>query len=480
MIDRTAGVKGLTTRRTFIARVPLGLGALAASSRLSAELQERAHADSPAGAFCVGIQTHAHDFLHEGTENVIETARGRAGVNAVLTCATYVKERMRLPHSPKSDRYSTQGGFYFDFDPKLYANNRIKPVRTPEKEVSGFDTMRVVSEACKKQGVHFHAWVSSFNYPQEGPLNPEHQVVAANGERHEGWLCPNSPEAREFSLTVYEDLVRNYDLDGVFVDRFRFPDDITTCFCEHCVRRMKRRRLNPDKLRRAILSVAGNAAKMSYLSLTSLGLAIDPVFYISEVPEFADLVRFKMDTITGYVQSLYELVKSINPSVEVGLDMFSPSVAWTVGQEPGRIAEHCDWIKPMVYHLSDGYHAIRAVVTMSEQGLGNTQELYEGMKRMLAAKGMELPDTFEEFKRTSFPISWIETEMTLTRQLTASRKPLYAGIQLWSPTTPQITEDSIRAAVRAKSDGIFLYCYGWSSLENMEAAGRTLRQLDLI
>ena len=466
-----------TTRRGFLAQVPLGVAALAMARNAGAQPSE---IGDPRNTLCVGIQTHAHDFLYEGIEHVIATSREKAGVNAVLTCATYVKENMRLPHNPKFDRYPTQGGFYFAFDPHLYEKSVIKPVRTPEENVKNFDAIRSVSAACKKLGVRFYAWVSSFNYPQEGPSYPDHQVVSASGQRHDGWFCPNSPEAREFSLTVYEDLVRNCELDGVFVDRFRFPDDSTTCFCEHCVREMSKRGLDPESLRRAVLSAAGRTSMMNYLSLTTLGLSIDPVFYIPELPELADLVRFKMDTITSYVETLYKRVKSINPKVEVGLDLFSPSVAWTVGQDPTRLAHYCDWIKPMLYHLSDGYHAIRAIRTMAEQGLGTQQELYEGMKRMLTAKGMVLPDTFEEFRQTSFPTSWVETEINLTRQLTAARKPLYAGIQLWSPTTPIAVSDAITAAVRAQSDGVFLYCYGWSPMENLEAAGKTLRQLQVI
>jgi hypothetical protein len=482
MVDQRGDAEGRITRRNFIRTVPVGLGALATAHNMLAESDQNkpSKASSPTGRFVVGIQTHAHDFLHEGTENVIETVRTKAGVNAVLTCATYVKENMHLPHNPKFNRYSTQGGFYFNFDPKLYANSTIKPVRSPEEGVKDFDAIRVVSEACRKKRVRFYAWVSSFNYPQEAPAYPDHQVVAANGQRHTDWFCPNSSVARDFSLRVYEDLVKHYDLDGVFVDRFRFPDDLTTCFCDHCTTKMKDSGLNAERIRQAVLALTQKTSNMSYLALTTLGMSIDPAFYMSELPEFADLVRFKMDTITGYVRSLHERVKSINPRVEVGLDMFSPSVAWQVGQEPTAIAQYCDWIKPMVYHLGDGYYAIRAIREMANQGAGKPQQTYEGVKLTMRAKGIDLPDRFEEFQKTSFPVSWVQTEMELTRKLTGAQKPLYAGLQLWEPTAPNVVVDAIRAAMRARSDGVFLYCYGWSSLENMDAAGITLRQLGLV
>ncbi len=480
MSDKHRDSGRLTSRRDFIVSIPLGIGALAAGRRVLADPAGAVNKSTAATPFRIGIQTHAHDFLYEGTQTVIETACDKAGVNAVFTCATYVKENMRLPHNPKFTRYPTQGGFYFNFDPKLYAGCAIQPVRTPEENVNEFDAMRAVSQACKRQGVRFYPWVSSFNYPQEGPLHPDHQVVAADGRKHTGWLCPNSPEARKFSLAVYEDLVRNYEIDGVFVDRFRFPDDLTTCFCDHCARAMKDQGLDPKALRQAALSLTDKASQINYLALTTLGLSIDPMFYIAELPEVAALVRFKMDTISSYVQSVYERVKSINAQVEVGLDMFSPSVAWQVGQEPAAIGRHCDWIKPMVYHVGDGRQAIRMIERMAQGGLGDEQALYEQVKRMLNAKGMELPDAFEEFRKTGFPVSWVETEIELTRKLTAAQKPLYAGIQLWPPTPPSVVSDAIRAAVRAKSEGVFLYCYGWSTIENMEVAGRTLRQSGLV
>jgi hypothetical protein len=53
-----------------------------------------------------------------------------------------------------------------------------------------------------------------------------------------------------------------------------------------------------------------------------------------------------------------------------------------------------------------------------------------------------------------------------------TRRRFIAGI-------PAALGDAIRTAVRAKSDGVFLYCYGWSTLDNLDAAGRTLRSLGL-
>ena len=458
-----------------MARLPVALGTAAMMRNSFAASNDKKDADK----FVVGIQTHAHDFLYEGADNVVQTACEKASANAVFTCATYVKENMRLPHNPSFTRYPTQGGFYFDFDADLYADGQIKPVRTPEENVSGFDAIRVASSACRKRGVKFYAWVSSFNFPQEGPSYPDHQVIGADGHTYTDWLCPNSPEAREFSLTSYEDLLRNYDIDGVFVDRFRFPDDVATCFCDHCTREMKEAGLDARRIREAMVSLATRAPTMEYLALMKLGMSIDPAFYVSELPELTQLVRFKMGVITDYTKSLYQRVKSINPKTEVGLDMFSPSVAWQVGQDPRTLVEHCDWIKPMAYHLGDGYEAIRGVTALSEAGLGTVQETYDELKRMMAPKGMVLPDTFDEFRKTSFPTTWIETEMNLARDLTDGRKPLYAGLQLWRPATPATAADAVRAAVRAKSDGVFLYCYGWSSFENLEAVGDTLGVLGL-
>jgi hypothetical protein len=448
----------------------MGAIAYGSSVRAQTELAQRER-------FVVGIQTHAHDFVGEGMDHVLGISCEKAGVNCVLTCATYVKENMRLPHNPRFSRYPTQGGVYFDYDPKLYADSEIKPIRTPEKEVAGFDAVREVAAACKKKGLKFYAWVSSFNYPQEGPLYPQHQVMAANGQRKEDWLCPNSPEARKFSLKVYEDIVRNCEIDGVFVDRFRFPDDITTCFCPHCTRAMKERDLDHERIRRGLVSIAAGATGLQQQALLSLGMSIDPVFYIPGLPELAEFVRFKMDTINSYVESLYKLVKSVSPQVEVGLDMFSPSVAWQVGQEPRALVNQCDWIKPMAYHLGDGYHAIRAIRTMAETGAADPQQVYQGLKGLLAAKGMTLPDSFDEFQKTSFPVTWVQTEMELARTLTEAKKPLYAGLQLWPPATPEIVADEIKAAANAKSNGIFLYCYGWAPLDNLVAAGRTLKEL---
>jgi hypothetical protein len=106
------------------------------------------------------------------------------------------------------------------------------------------DLLAEMVEQCHKRNIRLIAyfnnhWVSEDNLPPDVPW----LTVFANGEPYRpiygAGVCPctNSPAFLSASLDICTELVRNYDIDGIFFDGPAFP--YGTCYCEHCRRKFQ-------------------------------------------------------------------------------------------------------------------------------------------------------------------------------------------------------------------------------------------------
>jgi len=112
--------------------------------------------------------------------------------------------------------------------------------------VNGWDPLQVAIDEAHKLGMELHAWVWCFavgntkhnpivNLPEEypGPILQEAGLLSEalrmkNGSimpprQTEYWLSPSSQRARNFLVSVYKEVVQNYDVDGVQLDYIRYP-----------------------------------------------------------------------------------------------------------------------------------------------------------------------------------------------------------------------------------------------------------------
>ena len=116
----------------------------------------------------------------------------------------------------------------------------------------GWDPLAVAIEAARKHRVELHAWVNVFpawrsqRYPPKESkqlwwTRPEWFMHDAAGDKMiprdrrvnpkvadwYAFLSPGVPEVQKYLAEVCEELVRNYDVDGLHYDYIRYPREIT-------------------------------------------------------------------------------------------------------------------------------------------------------------------------------------------------------------------------------------------------------------
>lgn len=465
------------SRRGFIRAMSAGLPGVAgigAAAAAATPADRKPPRTRPAPFFAV--QTHAHDYFLEGAENVCVRARDKGGFNAMLFAATYVEETKWTGHGPGND-YLVHAGAYFMPSQRYYKDSGITPMRAPSKGMEKYDALKEVCAAARKTGVRAYAWLSDFDRRTLARKYPECGLVdLAGAPAAPDWFCINNPRARAFAAAFYEDVATNYDIDGFFMDRIRYPSPMGLCFCEHCVKKMSAAGIDVKRLRQVLANLLGKQADPTTALLLMTGITTDSVFYVDGLPEIAQWMQFKMDSVRSYVASVYKRVKEINPKLDVGLDLIGPTTSFGLGQNIATLARCSDWIKPMLYHHSFA-RGIRQFVRNAGAGGMAPAAAYAFVKRFFATQGVQMPDRIDQLERTGMPAFWVARQTRFAMKLAAGQASIFPGIQGWDPATEADLEDCLRAAFVADAPGITTYCYSNLTWPKFEVYKRVFRDV---
>ncbi len=185
-------------------------------------------------------------------------------------------------------------------------------------------------------GLELHAWINPFrarHASAKGPLAPNHaansmpDAVRAYGKQL--WLDPGSPQARDHTLAVVEDLVTRYDIDGIHLDDYFYP---------YPIRSAGKYVPFPDS--RGWLAYRGSKNHS----------------------------QWRRANVDGFVHDLYRLVKKLKPWVKVGISPYgiyrpgtpagirsSVDSLQDLSADPVRWLKKgwCDYLSPQLYWQID-------------------------------------------------------------------------------------------------------------------------------
>lgn len=141
-----------------------------------------------------------------------------------------------------------KAGFNIIYFETLNAGYPIYPSQLlPQNpQIKNWDPLAVAIDEAHKQNIELHSWVWCFaagnmrhnkiiGLPDsnEGPLlqklAPQNGALQnVNGSHHpagqpEYWISPASFETRDFLTSVYQEIVKNYNVDGLQLDYIRYP-----------------------------------------------------------------------------------------------------------------------------------------------------------------------------------------------------------------------------------------------------------------
>ena len=116
-----------------------------------------------------------------------------------------------------------------------YYDSKIEPRGSNVPQ--GFDPLAYTIKQAHGKGIQVHAWVVVYRAwcgAKPGPKDPNHIVnkhpewvlLSKDGKNWAGggiYLDPGIPEAREYIVSVFEDIAKRYKVDGIHYDYVRYP-----------------------------------------------------------------------------------------------------------------------------------------------------------------------------------------------------------------------------------------------------------------
>ncbi|MGA9399135.1 MAG: hypothetical protein WBV22_12855 [Anaerolineaceae bacterium] len=236
-------------------------------------------------------------------------------------------------------------------------------------------------------------------------------VPASAGGEEFSFICPNHPEATEIILDNLKYQLSQFDYQGVFLDRIRYPSPVADainqlgCFCKHCQKAAAQQGVDLIEIRRALKRMASNALGTIDLTLELVGWQ-----EFGQSP-LSLLLAFRQTSITKLIERATDL--ALDRGLEVGLDCFTPSLARMVGQDLVELSYHARWIKLMTYAHTLGpaglpFELLGLIDTLTKR-TGLTWP--EAAGRLSETAGFRIPDNREELVRDGLPTEALVDEM---------------------------------------------------------------------
>ena len=251
-----------------------------------------------------------------------------------------------------------------------YYYSHFEP-RAPEIE-PGFDPLGYTIKKAHAEGIQVHAWVVVYRAyvgSKTGPTDPNNIVnkhpdwvmLSDTGKNYAGegiYFDPGIPEVQEYIASVFEDLVKRYNVDGVQYDYVRYPGK-NWGYSE--------------------------AALKHYYAET--GAKEKPK------PDDPKWLQWRRDQVTAFVKLAHDKMKAASPNVQISASTIcygSTSSVWTKTEPYAGVLQ--DWKKwmeqgtidiniPMNYRSEKSASAAKAFrtwISNSERWSGG-KPVYQGI-----------------------------------------------------------------------------------------------------
>ncbi len=319
-----------------------------------------------------------------------------------------------------------------------------------EKVIIGWsldkDIYKEVGTYLHSKGIKMLLWVPVFAETEEMCENspavdlwgnvPSNYDLAAG----EGFCfnCPSDPQNAANVVAIYDNNFSDCGFDGVFMDRIRTQSFVSgvggvlNCGCPLCVEKFKALGVDLEAVK-AEWEACGDA----FFNVTGYSPTEGFAFENSVASAF---FKAKGQVVSEAVAGIADSFRS--RGLEVGMDLYAPFMAPFVGQDYSILAQHADFIKPMLYRQ-----------TFAPAGMGFEYDLLK--KAVPGASG------YPEFQ---MDLDFLNSQLEAMEPYSCGK---YPGIEInyrevVAPTSPEYVTESLKAVMSHGFNGAVL---SWNIME---------------
>ncbi len=312
------------------------------------------------------------------------------------------------------------------------------------------DIYRQVGDYLHSKDIRMLLWLPVFAETEEicdntpavdlwGRVPANYDLAAGEGFR---FNCPTDSQNAAHIVALYDHCFSDCGFDGVFLDRIRTQSFVSgvsgvlSCGCPVCAEHFAAEGILLEDVK-AACETRGD----SFFSVT--GYAPDTGFCFEDSLAAA-FFKAKGHIVSNAVAAIADSLKS--RGLEIGMDLYAPFMAPFVGQDYSILAQHADFIKPMLYRQ-----------TFAPAGMGFEYDLLR--KAVPGASG------YPEFVMDS---DFLTSQLEAMASCPCAK---YPGIEInyradIVPTSPAYVTESLSAVMRQGFDGAVL---SWNIMEAPDA-----------
>lgn len=405
----------------------------------------------------VAIQIGAVSFMDEGVAPVLDTLEERGGVNALfLATPTWTRGTggRQIPGYPLPDHGAQEydlnwvGGNFATVHPEYYGKTILGPVgRAPEHpDIDIFET--VLPEA-QRRGMKTYAWMEESSYALELRRYPNFlkclEVDIWNKPARRP--CFNNPDYRNWHLSIVEDYIKSYNIDGIawcserpgplnLLIQGPIPHDrgLISCFCRYCREIARDRGIDWHRAQLGFREAVAWSAALARGERPADGAFVSFWRLLLRYPELLAWQQLWTDSQHQIYRDIYGTVKAYRPEVQVGWHIYhdiSFSPFYRAAQSYSDLSHFSDFIKVVTYNNCAGprFHTWIDNICQSLFADASPAEVYPLMLRLL---GLD-ENPYEELPFRGFSAEYVRRETARAVAQTEGRCQIYPGIDIDIP-----------------------------------------------
>lgn len=181
------------------------------------------------------------------------------------------------------------------------------------------------------------------------------------------FTCPTDTNNYRDIISVYEQYFSDIPFDGVFLDRIRTQSfvggvsGVLSCGCEQCKARYNALGVDLDSVKLRYEQKGDQFFNVTNYTPKS-GFTFEDKLASDFLEAKGHIISDEIEKISNYFH---------NRNMIVGLDLYAPLMAQFVGQDYKRLAQICDFIKPMLYRCTYAPAGISYEYDLLRQNLPN-------------------------------------------------------------------------------------------------------------
>ena len=463
----------------------------------------------------IAIQISPVSFIDEGVEQVLDTLQQRIGVNVLMIGTVSwlgLKAGRSISHEIDGwpdhgipEPFVMKGGAYFTPNSRYYNSTFIKDYKAKDPEMAGVDILELVIPEAKKRGmkVFIELMEPFFKYAGHGSVNnvmipnlPQCLEIDVHG-RIGSEPSTSNPDYRNWILSMVEDQIRNYNVDGVmWCNERRSPLDqmiagqAPTDFSPASRHEAIERGIDVESVRTSLKEAWAYFQQARADKKFTDGSLIEFLRLLFRNPEILIWENFWLERNKDLDREIYGLVKWCNSDLSFGLNIWNRNHFNLLRKAQWPWEEqtlYADWVKPITYQHQSGliYHKEQLDLHKNILRDFTPEELTPIMYKMLGLK--EAPWD-EVVQKGMDPDTYVYGQCEDAVKGVNGKAKVYMGIGVDAPRqqhdqavcTPDIVRRSVLATYRAGGQGVvFAPNYASMKLTNLDGAAEALVELGL-